>query len=81
MSIALCKLYYVKLGCQILVAATISCVGAAAAALSNFFYQLHKLHQLQLQNQLANCTKNPALSCKNFVILPIVKTLDKIEIL
>ena len=45
-------------------------------------YELRDWKQLhKLQNQLAFCTKNPAFSCKNFVILPIVKTLDKIKIL
>lgn len=42
-------------------------------ALSNF------LKQLRSYKQLANCTKNPCASCKNFVILPYVKTIDKFK--
>ena len=41
-------------------------------ALSNF-------KQLRSCVQLANCTKSLYFSCKNFVILPYVKSLDKIK--
>jgi hypothetical protein len=44
-----------------------------AAKLSNFYFYSAA--------QLANCTKNLIFSCKNFVILTIVKTIDKFKIL
>ena len=50
-----------------------SCEWPPAAAPVKFSQQLRSC------KQLANCTKNLYFSCKNFVILPYVKTLDKIK--
>jgi hypothetical protein len=68
------------------------CADAAAPRRQNLtrqlrLKQLRKQLQLQFHRQLgsaappAKCTKKLIFSCENFVILPYVKTLDKMKIL
>jgi len=51
---------------------------AAAVELPKFDKKLSNFLELRL-GRLTNCTKNPFAAAKNFYILPIVKTLDKIQ--
>lgn len=86
MSIILCKPCYVNhrnQACQILTAA----IWAAAPGLQNqgagkLGVAARKLAHwkiLEINSQLANCTKNPGAGSENFGILPIVKSIDKIK--